>query len=668
MSTSKTRFQQPRSISPSKGSKIGLSSRSSAGSTSKKVGAVAATAASGFVGSTRSSAAQVIFNGKIVTPQSLIPRKIFVGDGQNQAQNLRKARENAANAVHTIDESAPENQEKALTKNRKFDGSRMTAFGSNLVIPGTKKVEDEVCVVRISETHTNMILSIPSFISASDTRDAIFVDERNNRYDAIIASHKNTEGFVSKPTQTFNYALKNQNDMAAPNTFQEFGCQVTTYEINDAMEKETAIESSNSSLGAISHSTSSGTDTMDLDDIMGFTSDMKKMIRDSTSAALVSSGCLLDTSDVVRTRNPGESSDTKNKSPAKKPKSVMTSSFAVQTARSTAGGDSVDDRGVSGNVVPLASGADVSGHGSSSNNNIVQGSTVNASVVVSDSGADVSGNIASGSVEYAGAGEMGYSEQDTKEILRQKEAEAVLSSPLLLKRLMMMERAIQQNAYHRKHLDYRDLPDIPPLSLVSSDRVTVVESSDQLFGGFGMGNSRKTVNTRGGTKSNANSHHGFGRTAAGASSTASLGHLEQETHDKNSKVKKLFSFYNSDLIKGRAVTAMAWNAINSDLLAVGYGNIHQFVDSWTPGKALDESNQDGYVLFWSLRNPDYPERVLRTPRAVTALDFSKRSPTLLAVGFINGDVNFYDVRQEGDWGAPIESSTSVHGGHTDPVW
>lgn len=74
-------------------------------------------------------------------------------------------------------------------------------------------------------------------------------------------------------------------------------------------------------------------------------------------------------------------------------------------------------------------------------------------------------------------------------------------------------------------------------------------------------------------------------------------------------------------------------------------------------------------MFWSLRNPDYPEKILRTAHPVTALDFSKQSPMMLAVGLLNGDVNVYDVRQEGaNWGIPVESSVGMAGGHTDPVW
>ena len=138
---------------------------------------------------------------------------------------------------------------------------------------------------------------------------------------------------------------------------------------------------------------------------------------------------------------------------------------------------------------------------------------------------------------------------------------------------------------------------------------------------------------------------------------------------EGAKVKKLFSYSNPELIQGRAVTAMVWNAVSSDLLAVGYGKIDIISDVYKPGEALDEEKQGGLVLFWSLRNPDYPEKILRTSQPVTALDFSKQHPMTLAVGLQNGDVNVYDVRREGaNWGVPVESSAGMQGGHSDPVW
>ena len=60
---------------------------------------------------------------------------------------------------------------------------------------------------------------------------------------------------------------------------------------------------------------------------------------------------------------------------------------------------------------------------------------------------------------------------------------------------------------------------------------------------------------------------------------------------------------------------------------------------------VDEQLHGGLVLFWSLRNPEHPEKVLRTSHPVVSLDFSKLTPMLLAVGLTNGDVNIYDVKR-----------------------
>jgi len=73
------------------------------------------------------------------------------------------------------------------------------------------------------------------------------------------------------------------------------------------------------------------------------------------------------------------------------------------------------------------------------------------------------------------------------------------------------------------------------------------------------------------------------------------------------------------------------------------------------------------VCFWSLKNPEYPERVLRMPCGVTALDFSLAHPNLLAAGFYDGTVAIYDMRKEQDAGAVLESAQGA-GKHMDAVW
>lgn len=51
-----------------------------------------------------------------------------------------------------------------------------------------------------------------------------------------------------------------------------------------------------------------------------------------------------------------------------------------------------------------------------------------------------------------------------------------------------------------------------------------------------------------------------------------------------------------------------------DLLAVGYT---------TDANELSVLSK-GLVLFWSIRNHQYPERIIKTPTGVTALAFSRQ--------------------------------------------
>lgn len=55
----------------------------------------------------------------------------------------------------------------------------------------------------------------------------------------MVLAHKNTDNYVSHPTQTMNNPLKNQNDMAAPNAVQDFECQADPYDISDNTLGET---------------------------------------------------------------------------------------------------------------------------------------------------------------------------------------------------------------------------------------------------------------------------------------------------------------------------------------------------------------------------------------------------------------------------------------------
>ncbi|XP_071952753.1 dynein axonemal intermediate chain 4-like isoform X2 [Antedon mediterranea] len=112
--------------------------------------------------------------------------------------------------------------------------------------------------------------------------------------------------------------------------------------------------------------------------------------------------------------------------------------------------------------------------------------------------------------------------------------------------------------------------------------------------------------------------------------------------------------FSCNLTKGRNVSCIAWNKTNHDLLAVGYG---QFGFSEQKG---------GLVCCWSLKNPEYPERVFHCEAGVTSMDFSANNPNLLAIGLYDGTVAIYNVRSTKD--EPALDSYESKAKHSSPVW
>jgi len=493
---------------------------------------------------------------------------------------------------------------------------------------------------------------------ASDLRDVTVVNERNRKYDVLKDNHITAaDSFTSRQTQTLNNPQKSQQEMIAPAPSQTFGSQVVAYEITDATgitKKQYADAETGLMQSTGTETNAAGSSSVALK--KGFGAAVQKFVDDTVNVSLVTPGCLLDVDAVNRERPVVE----KKEGASKGKRTGATASGPPPTVP------------VGGGHGPSASGTSASGvgGGGSGSNFLVSGviaSTINQTQARQTSGTDVAGssdpNNSGNNESSHGVGQHAQHHsseviQDSAQILFEKQATDIMKSPMLLKRLQMIERAVQQNAYHRNQLDYRDLPDVPPLNLITSDRAQVVESVDQLFGlGGGLGK--------------------FGGSAAAASSAVgdSVPEIGNDFDDGEivggKKIKKLFNFYFADLVQGRSVTAMAWNAVNCDLLAVGYGQLDQFADPPKLGEAVDEQLLGGLVLFWSLRNPEYPEKILRTPYPVTALDFSISSPMLLALGQLNGDVCIYDMVKKEDWNSPKETSESIRDAtmtHSDPVW
>jgi len=108
--------------------------------------------------------------------------------------------------------------------------------------------------------------------------------------------------------------------------------------------------------------------------------------------------------------------------------------------------------------------------------------------------------------------------------------------------------------------------------------------------------------------------------------------------------------------RGRTVTCTSWNKQTVDILAAGYGDF-EFA-----------SEKSGLACCWSLKNPEYPERMYKLPCSVTSLDWCGSRPNLLAVGTSDGTVVVFDVSLPTD--KPIVSSEDQphHLKHVNTVW
>lgn len=337
-----------------------------------------------------------------------------------------------------------------------------------------KNVVEEYVTLQLQETVTSTIFWLPSLVMATDTREFKELDERNNRYEAVVKAHSNVDGFSSRPTQTSNLPRKNQNEMAAPNSLRDAGTQATSYDIKDATSGTDASTHDNVDMVG-------GTDGAE--ELAGLSTSVRKFVTDTVGVSLVTPGCLLDTNNVVKPLGYGELANQgkpkhKSRPGVGAPSGVNTGKSGVTQSSAGAGtsGDEAtfDNFGAANTVKKVDS-------GSTSKDNMVSskdgGDYVNPSGAVGGSRANNSSGNNDG---IAGDGGPVFSAEDSQELMREAEIATILSNPLLLKRLHMIERAIQQNANHRPQLDYRDLPDIEPLSLLSSERAKALKDASEV--------------------------------------------------------------------------------------------------------------------------------------------------------------------------------------------
>lgn len=460
-----------------------------------------------------SSQVQVIFNGKILTPQSLVQRRAHTSDGHHKKNKVDRG---FVDKNETIDEDAPEEPDKPTLPAARskrcvlvcavllshvylfltaFDCYRLESSagqhtqgmsqihsksGANnasavMALNKQKNVVEEFMTIQLQETTTTTVFWLPSLVMATDTREFKDLDERNHRYEAVIKAHSNVDGFSSRPTQTSNLPCKNQNEMAAPNSLRDAGTQATSYDIKDATSGTDASTHDHMEVGT-------GTDVTE--ELAGLNHSVRKFVGDTVGVSLVTPGCLLDTTHVTKPLGYGELAN--QGKPKHKTRPNATSGVNIGksgfTQSSAGGGTSGDEAAYEafGGGVAASKKAD---SGSASKDNVGStGSGHNTVDVVNPSGVLTSraNNSSDNNDGIAGDGGPVFSAEDSQELMREAEIATILSNPLLLKRLHMIERAIQQNANHRPQLDYRDLPDIEPLTLLSTERARALKEASEV--------------------------------------------------------------------------------------------------------------------------------------------------------------------------------------------
>ncbi|XP_076005755.1 dynein, axonemal, intermediate chain 1, paralog 2 [Genypterus blacodes] len=126
-----------------------------------------------------------------------------------------------------------------------------------------------------------------------------------------------------------------------------------------------------------------------------------------------------------------------------------------------------------------------------------------------------------------------------------------------------------------------------------------------------------------------------------------------ETSEERGSLHPLWQF-KYEKAASLTVTALCWKKKYPDLFAVGMGS-YDF-----------KKQQGGMLVFYTLKNPSFPENIYTTMSGVTSLDIHEQLPYLVAVGFYDGCVGVYNLKHEGL--EPVYKSTAATGKHTDPVW
>ncbi|OQR82348.1 Axonemal Inner Arm I1 Intermediate Chain Dynein [Achlya hypogyna] len=631
-----------------------------------------------------SQAAQVYLDGVNVTPQSLLYTRIKTTD--KGARRPKKGPDDGASSSNTSvtslggaeHDAAPE-QIKSLdailsgpspllgagaaaakppvggkkmdTDDADADGALVTGLDDALELapnrPSTDRkprVEDSSkkgvagpVTILFSETPTIMLFELLSVCVGQDTPAHGVIVNKNKKYLEMCSAKKGSDNYVENRTQTLQLAQKTKEVMTAPPATRDVACTVTDWDIFDWYVPSALGLGAQTSDEILGNEHEDGAEQARLKpqlDADNVDAQLARQVDEIVNASLASPGCLLaiDGPDVIldlkaRQRALGKP---KPSTPGHHPPHGPTGATLFLCAGTTSLGALVGTHDSKANYSRVSKA--VSTTSSTSNSQVLRrpGAANSTAVLSTNDVNSNSGDISSsgsqadisrsstnsdGNSLDGGKHENAYAAANTNvdlgEIIATQKTSKVLGSSALDKLLRVLERAVQQNVYHDRHLLYRNFP------LLSGTRL------------------RKEA-----------------QPPPSARSTAKSSSHPGSPFD-TVELEKLWGF-RCGLTDGRTVTCLAWNPVNDDLLAVAYGHF----------EAGDTS--DGLVLFWSLKNPEFPERIYVLPCGATSIDFSRSQPYMLAVGFHDGVVALYDTRKDDT--DPVLSSENNSGSHLDAVW
>jgi len=126
-----------------------------------------------------------------------------------------------------------------------------------------------------------------------------------------------------------------------------------------------------------------------------------------------------------------------------------------------------------------------------------------------------------------------------------------------------------------------------------------------------------------------------------------------ETRDQEGTLLPLWRFA-FEKAKKMAITSVCWSAGYKDLFAVSCGS-YDF---------MKQSN--GLIIFWTMKNPSFPERYFEADSGVMCLDTHPQYNHFVTCGMYDGSVAVYSTAEKKD--GPVHRCTAKNGKHTDPVW